>query len=752
MGRSAVKSADAHTDIEDVDSTGAYSPVAADRPGGEVARSAAGARPVPPRLIAAILFILVAYLAWAAVGGIGPEALGDLAFLPMGALSVFACWRAGERAAAVPGMRWGWRLIGLGLASYTIGDLTQIVYELGGELPNVSFADPFYLAFYPLALIGILRFPWGSGTLRRRRMQALFDSATMAIGGAVLVWYLVLGPTASSGTGELAGDLVEVFYPGGDLVLIMALVRLWTLSPASSIRRSVAWLSVGLAIFVAADVTYVWLVLHSTFEGGGWLDLSWLAATAAFVIAPTCQPVLSVEDVTAGAEVEEEPGIWAIAIPFLAVAVVFGLLIGTQAEDTFFPGLSLTLAAVLVAILVSARLFLGGRDLAKANVELREAHAELAALATTDPLTGLPNHRALVDAVDRELDRARRYERRCSLLFIDIDYFKALNDGCGHSAGDTVLRELGEVMLRSLRTIDTVGRWGGEEFVAVLPEVDSEAAMATAERLRATVADHIFAIASGIHVTVSVGASSYPRDGEARGALLEAADRAMYTAKRMGRNQVFDAADPTVGALRDGEGSGSDADERATMGAVDALAMLVDTRDRGTGDHVTHVATLAERVALALGCTPKQARQTYFAAKLHDIGKVAVADAILRKPGRLTDEEWKLMRQHPAIGADVVSRIGRLASIAPIIRAHHERYDGDGYPEGLRGEEIPLEARIVGVADAFDAMISDRPYRRRMSLEQAREELRRCAGTQFDPDVVDALERIIETEYERGAA
>jgi two-component system, cell cycle response regulator len=191
--------------------------------------------------------------------------------------------------------------------------------------------------------------------------------------------------------------------------------------------------------------------------------------------------------------------------------------------------------------------------------------------------------------------------------------------------------------------------------------------------------------------------------------------------------------------------------ERATVAAVEALATLVDSRDAGTNVHADRVAELAEELALALGCTQERARDVYLAGKLHDIGKVAVPDSILRKRGTLTEAEWETMRRHPTIGANVVSHVSSLARLAPIIRSHHERYDGLGYPEGLHGFEIPLEARIVAVADAFDAMISDRPYRDRLSVECARRNLREAAGTQFDPEIVAALEQHLDRETEQVA-
>jgi len=709
---------------------------------------ATGDRWVPSWLLGGLLGYMALSLAWLALGAsFAHETIGDLAFLPLTALAAYACWQAGERAGKLPGMRSGWRLIGLAMAAYGLGDAVQLAYEAAtGELPPVSLADPLYLAFYPLFLAGILQFPWVAGA-RGHRTRALLDGITIALGGSAIVWYVVLGPTAYSGATNLLENLAALAYPVGDLILIGALAWLWTGGGPAQIRHPLGLLSLGLLLFVTGDVLYTWTVLHERYAGGDWLDALWLLAIAAFVLAGSSQPVL--ED-SQGRPDTAAPG-WIAALPYAAALAVFVMLIGSQAKDSFFPGLSLTLTGALVVILVLGRQYLVQRELVTTNDELRGAQAELAALATTDPLTGLPNHRALADAMARELDRARRFQRPCSLLFVDIDYFKALNDGCGHAAGDSVLRELGEVLAASLRRVDTLGRWGGEEFVAVLPEVGAATALATAERLRANVAEHVFPVASGTHLTVSIGAATYGQDGLAPGTLLEAADRAMYAAKRMGRNQVFSASDPVVAAVGQGE-DGTDADERAAMGAVDALALLVDSRDKGTGEHVAHVAHLAERVALSLGASPKEAREVALAAKLHDIGKVAVADSILRNPGRLDANERELMRRHPAIGADVVSRVGRLASLAPIIRSHHEHFDGNGYPAGLRGEEIPLAARIVAAADAVDAMTSDRPYRRHMDIEQARRELKRAAGTQFDPKVVEALDEILAEEAEQALA
>ncbi len=387
------------------------------------------------------------------------------------------------------------------------------------------------------------------------------------------------------------------------------------------------------------------------------------------------------------------------------------------------------------------------------TASLREANERLAALATTDPLTALPNHRALIDIIDKEIERSHRYNRPASLLFLDIDHFKALNDGCGHAVGDAALIEFGQELQKGLRAIDTLGRWGGEEFVILLPETDGELALEVAERLRASIASHLFEAGGGVRITCSLGAATYSQDALSRSELVHAADRAMYAAKKLGRNQVRAVSDPIVNTLD--SAIESSREDIATQGTVEALARLVEVRDDYTGEHTEGVAQLASQLAKAMGLDETEARRVSLVARLHDIGKVGISDAILRKEGKLDEEEWRLMKLHPIIGADVVSHVPSLRLTMPGIRGHHERWDGRGYPDRLEGEHIPLAARIVAVADAYSAMTTDRPYRQARSHEVAIEELKRSAGTQFDPAIVEAFLQVFERatrREERGRA
>jgi HD-GYP domain-containing protein (c-di-GMP phosphodiesterase class II) len=291
--------------------------------------------------------------------------------------------------------------------------------------------------------------------------------------------------------------------------------------------------------------------------------------------------------------------------------------------------------------------------------------------------------------------------------------------------------------------------------VAILPEVQAEEALHVAEAVRTTVAAHTFQVGGGIHLTCSLGLASSPMHAEGREDLLRAAEQAMDAAKRFGRNQVRVAYDPAVLALFAASHPEGGREEAALMGGAEALVALVEARDHLTGQHSHHVAALARELALILEWPASEAQMLALAGYLHEIGKITVPDAILQKPGPLTEQEWDVMRTHPVVGAEVVSHIPALRPLAPVIRAHHERWDGQGYPDQLAGEAIPLGARILTAVDAYLTMIMDRPYRRAYTPAVAVAELRRCAGSQFDPQVVDVLLRLLgepEEEVQRDRA
>jgi diguanylate cyclase (GGDEF)-like protein len=487
-----------------------------------------------PILVPASFAYLLAYLLWQAAGRPGDATLiGDLAIVFPTALATVACLRAAGAVGGDPRLARGWQLIALALLFFMGGEIAQLIYELTpGEFPFPSLADPLYLAFYPCFFAGIAKF---TGARRSRSVRVGLDALTIAIGGAVVVWYVVLGPTAYSDTGGPLSTATALAYPVGDLVLVFALAGLVADPPRLAERLPLLLLAAGTVLYVVADVIYDRLVLDGLYSGGDPVDTLWVVAMLGYALAAATQRRVPAAPPDDEALRRRHPAF----APYLALAAVFGLLIAVHRHERFFPGLSLVLAAAAVAAVVALRQLIAQRELVGLHAELRAAHRELAALAATDPVTGLPNQRALCAALDGELARRLRSRRPCALLFLDLDHFKRINDTHGHRAGDQTLREFGEVVTAELRAVDVFGRWGGEEFVALLPGVDSAEALLAAGRVREAVAAHEFAAVGGAPVTVSIGvAASLEADREE---LLADADAALYEAKRAGRDRVVPA-------------------------------------------------------------------------------------------------------------------------------------------------------------------------------------------------------------------
>jgi diguanylate cyclase (GGDEF)-like protein len=363
----------------------------------------------------------------------------------------------------------------------------------------------------------------------------------------------------------------------------------------------------------------------------------------------------------------------------------------------------------------------------------RSTHRALRAmrLALTDPLTGLGNHRQFHERLQRELLRAEEQARPLTLCFVDIDDFKKINDRFGHPSGDRVLSQVGA----RLRQGGEAFRLGGDEFALLLADHDEATALTAAdsivERIATVDFDHIGT------VTVSAGIATFPMQGHGRDELIRLADSALYWAKEHGKNRVR-LYRPEVVEISELKRLAAGPDKAARYRAAASLAKAVDARDTYTGSHSERVGELAARVAASLGLDAEQVELTRLAGSLHDLGKLAIPEEILRKPGTLADSERLVLERHPQIGFRMLDSLG-VDPVADLVLHHHERWDGGGYPDGLHGEQIPLGARIIFVADAYDAMTSDRIYRPKRSSEAALAELERCAGTQFDPGIVAAF-------------
>jgi diguanylate cyclase (GGDEF)-like protein/putative nucleotidyltransferase with HDIG domain len=368
-------------------------------------------------------------------------------------------------------------------------------------------------------------------------------------------------------------------------------------------------------------------------------------------------------------------------------------------------------------------------------IENAQLYADARQRADTDGLTGLYNHRYFHQRLDEEIARCSRFGETFSLLLLDLDLFKAYNDVHGHQKGDDVLKLASKYIRSTIRTIDISFRFGGDEFAVILPGTPLEGAHQVGERIRNRVEADMDLL--GIPLTCCIGVASWPADGVMREELMRAADAALYYCKNTGRNRICLASEVVLADIV--KMKATPTSEKAILSTIYALAATVDAKDSYTYGHSKQVAKYATEIANALNF-PKESTETIRAsALLHDIGKIGVSDQLLEKDEPLTSQDWEPIRAHPGLGVAILKHVESLKDCLAAVQYHHERYDGAGYPAGLMAKHIPIEARILAVADAYDAMTSDRPYRAKSTHGQAMEELQRCAGKQFDPMIVDVF-------------
>ena len=385
---------------------------------------------------------------------------------------------------------------------------------------------------------------------------------------------------------------------------------------------------------------------------------------------------------------------------------------------------------------------------------LESAFNKLAHMSKTDLLTGLSNRRHFEEVLGAFYNQARRYSRPLSLMLIDVDYFKAVNDSAGHQAGDELLKLVASALEKTCRKADLPARWGGDEFAVLMPETPSSDAAAVADRLAELVREISFKVnASEFKITLSIGlADLNAGEIDCAETLLGLADRALYTAKEMGRNRVVQAHD--LNSLTwpcSSENSGkvdtlckklAGLDSRFQglfLRAVEEVVGVLEQRDPHMAMHARKVQHFTVLIAHEMGMPNRIIKRLEIAAMLHDIGMIAMPDSILLSPEPLDEQQLQVLRRHPLLSVRIMEGMEFLEQEIPAVRYHHERYDGQGYPEGLKGAQIPLTARVLALADAFVAMTSPRPFRGAMSTAQAVAALGKDSGTQFDPAVVDAF-------------
>jgi diguanylate cyclase (GGDEF)-like protein len=606
--------------------------------------------------------------------------------------AVAAClWRT----IAVRAERAAWAAMTLGLASFAAGDVYWAAAFLdtpADDIPYPSIADALYLALYPCMYVAI-------GLLLRARAGQIsgaqwLDGIISALGVAAVSSALLVSVIQDGTGGDTLTVATNLAYPIGDLVLLLLLAAV-----VGAVGRGAdaTWwvLAAGFAIFGLGDSLYLVQASEGSYVVDGVLDTVWPLSFVLFAAAGWLRRQPHATRRLEGWRTLIGPGVASIC----AVAVV--------AQDHYarLPALSIWLAAAtLIALIVRLGLLTRThrRMLVAAEVDAR-----------TDALTGLPNRRELVDAL--QWLENRRWP--AVLALYDLDGFKAYNDRFGHPAGDALLQRLSRRLEAAVPSPGQAFRIGGDEFcIITAPDRAGDVLVAAT----AALSEH----GEGFQITASCGSVALPDEAPDAARALTLVDQRMYANKRSGR------ASPIAQAR-------------------DVLLRAVAERSPDLAGHVGDVAGLAVLVAHRLGLTGEEVERIRAAAALHDVGKLAIPDAILDKAGPLDDHEWSFMQRHTLVGERILAAAPALIPVAPLVRASHERWDGGGYPDGLTGEEIPLGARIVAVCDAWDAMTTDRAYRAALQPLAAMAELRRCAGSQFDPAVVAAVDEVLAGAGER---
>jgi diguanylate cyclase (GGDEF)-like protein len=630
--------------------------------------------------------------------GLGGDAAGGLFndWVYNGLILISAGWCL-ARAVLVRTDRGAWALIGLGLGCWATAELLNTIYLSKLEYPPYpSIADAFWLGFYPAsygAMVLLVR-----GRMEQFRRSLWLDGvvAGLAVASVGVIVFLqpIMDVTPEGETIEVATDLA---YPLGDLLMLALVIGVFALTGWRP-GRAWAFIGAGLMSMAAADSIYAYQASKGLYAEGTILDALWPAATmlvgwAAWV--PTRRQVRI-----------NLHGWRPLLLP-----IAFGLLaVGVLVYDHFarVSTISVVLAAATMFMVLIRTAMTFGENLSMLRNSQREA--------LTDALTGLGNRRALMNDL-RDALEGRAAQRPRALILFDLDGFKHYNDSFGHPAGDALLARLGRALEDVVGGHGRAYRLGGDEFCALV-DVDVDGALdAVIDTALSALAEN----GQGFEVAASYGVALLPSEADDAAAALQIADQRLYGNK---------------GARR-----------RSSVGQQtrDVLLQILHEREPELHDHHHEVADLAVAVAAKLPMLPDEIDVMVRAAELHDIGKMAVPDQILQKPGPLDGPELDFIRQHTLVGERILAAAPALQPVARLVRASHERWDGGGYPDGLKGEEIPLGARVIAVCDAYHAMTSERVYQPPIDPTAALMELRRCAGTQLDPTVVAIFCEEMET-------
>ncbi len=602
-----------------------------------------------------------------------------------------ALTRAEDRAA--------WLLISFAVIAWTAGDL---LWTLGldglAKPPSTSVADGLYLTMYPAGYAGLTLMM--RAHFRHVGAAMWLDGIVVGLTTAALGADLIFPSVLSGGSESSAQAAINLAYPLGDFSLLIFIALGFALSGWRPGRQ---WLLLGLGIGVSAcaDMAFLYQEANGIYVEGHILDTMWPLSMALLALGAWQPSAARIKRSTASNHT--------IMLPTAFGAVALGLLVSSS-----FKALTPLAVGLAAGAMVAAGTRAALSYLQNARMLQRETHN-----AITDALTALGNRRRLMEDLELAIEGGR-HGHPTTLVFFDLDGFKRYNDSFGHGAGDALLVRLGRSLAASVAGAGEAYRLGGDEFCVLLDGAHSHED-AVVREAQAALAEH----GSGFEVTSSCGAVTVPADAASVSEALNLADERMYAEK----------------AVR---GGSSRARAQTVMMQQSVLMQLLNESEPSLSEHVCDVGTMAMAVGGSFGFNSESLDELRRAAELHDLGKLAIPDQILNKPEPLSESEWRLMRQHTLIGERILNAAPALRPVARLVRSSHERWDGGGYPDALVGEEIPLGARIIAACDAYDAMISERPYDAARAPQEALAELRRNAGIQFDPRVVEAIGEHLE--------
>jgi len=646
---------------------------------------------------AGILALFLPYVAYT-VFGVGRPELATLFNEGVhDALVLTAAALVAARAIRRREQRLAWSMIGAGLAAYAVAEILYYFFLARMDSPPYpSVCDVLWLAFYPLSYIGLVLLV--RGRVREFQSSLWLDGLIAALAAAAIAAAVVFGAVPTDAGGSVGMAVVNLAYPLGDVILLAMVVAVYALAGRRP-GRDWFFLGAGFGVFALADPFWLYQAAEGTYVPGHLLDLVYVVGALLMGVA-AWQPSRTDEI--------QLTGLRRLLLPVGACLV--GISIETYDHFHHVDDVALLLATTLL-VAITVRLALSFREnlrtLASSNQEAR-----------TDALTTLGNRRSLIRDLEYRLFKREEFV----LAMYDLDGFKVYNDIFGHLAGDALLARLGGRLSTAAAEHGEAYRLGGDEF-CVLIEPKDEAPEVLVELMADALSEH----GDAFSVSASYGWVTLPDEARACADALRLADRRMYAQKQGGR-------------------------QSAGLQSTNVLLSALAARNPELGDHLAGVSELAEQVARRAGLGDAEVEEVRLGAELHDVGKMGLPDEILNKPGPLTPEEWIFVRRHTLIGERILFAAPALAGVATLVRSSHERWDGSGYPDGLAKDEIPLGSRIIAICDSFDAMMSDRPYRPAMSLDEALAEIESCAGSQFDPALVGAFCDTIAARGEQPGA